>query len=81
MRGDSSARPLGAFGEFVIRPQKRIASKDAVSVIQENRTDLSAKPASAECLGGFSMRRITQNLRFPTPSTHESGGGSGRIHT
>ena len=67
--------------DCTFRPQKRIASKDTVSVIQENRTDFTAKPASAECLGGFSMCRITQNLRLPTPSTHESGNGDGRIHT
>jgi hypothetical protein len=63
------------------RPQKRIASKDNVNLIKENRPDFSAKPASAECLGGFSMRRITQILRLPTPSTQESGNGNGRIHT
>src|SRR4029077_16821438 len=37
--------------DCTFRPQKRIASKNTVSMIQENRTDFSGKPASAECLG------------------------------
>src|SRR4051812_37519046 len=51
----------------ILRPQKRIKSKNAVYWIRHNRTEFAEKPASPECLGGFSMRRITQNLRLPTP--------------